>query len=332
MVTNKLFFKRSLVFILLVAAINTLLNFGYNRGMFYFRQCRVQDDQFRKCPDTLKYLMLGNSHNRIDPAILGNGFSYIMPKEVYTQTYYKLKYILEKTNKKPENVLLSIDPVNFSPRVEKEMAFDGYWRKFVNYFELFRERNDAGYLRNWLDGYFFSYAGNYRYMLMSVVFRKTDLGQIKNGYIPARNYRNFSKEPDRESLGFKIATVYLSSYSGKSVLVDTTSYLKILALCNYYKIHLILLRMPMSDEYLKFAHKMIDMNKLDREILDLTRRHCNDFIVFDYRNEFRGKPEFFFNADHLNPAGADIVTRKIQEVLTKIKDIKEVSGSTFGSN
>ncbi|MCX6247533.1 MAG: hypothetical protein NTW10_07355 [Bacteroidetes bacterium] len=329
--TNKQFFKRSLVFILLAVAINTLLNFGYNRGMFYFRQCRVQDEQFRNYPDTLKYLMLGNSHNRIDPALLGNGFSYIMPKEVYTQTYYKLKYILEKTNKKPEYIFLSIDPVNFSPRVEKEMAFDGYWRKFVNYFELLRERNDPGYFRNWLDGYFFSYAGNYRYMLMSVVFRKTDLGLIKNGYIPARNYRNFSKEPDRESLGFKIATVYLSSYGGISTLEDTRSYQKILTLCRQHKIHLILLRMPFTDEYLKYARRMINLDQLDREIVALTRKYCDDFIVFDFRNDFKGKPELFFNADHINPDGASIVSNKIKEELSKIKDFKEVTGSTFRS-
>jgi len=96
---------------------------------------------------------------------------------------------------------------------------------------------------------------------------------------------------------------------------ETKYYFKILALCKHYKIHLILLRMPMTDEYLKFARKMVDLDKLDREILEVTRAHCDDFQVIDFRNEFHGKPEYFFNADHINPVGAAIISRKIKDIL-----------------
>jgi hypothetical protein len=304
---NKLFFKKLSVFILLVLAVNALLNVAYNHWMYYFRLSRIQDEQFEAHPDSLKYLMLGNSHNRIDPAVLGNGFCYIMPKEIYTQTYYKLKYILEKTTKKPENILLSIDPVNFSPRAESELSFDGYWRKYLDYTELARDYHDPGYLMNWLSGNFFSYAGNYRYVFMSLQFFNADLHEIKNGY----------KEPDRESLGFEIATAYLASYSKKSKLGETKYYCKILALCRQYKIHLILLRMPMTDEYLKYARKLVDLDKLDRDIIDVTRNHCDNYQVFDFRNEFHGKPWYFFNADHVNPAGVNIISLKIKQDLEK---------------
>ena len=296
---------------------NTILNAVYDHWMYYFRLSRNQDEQFEAYSDTLKYLMMGNSHNRVNPAILKNAFCYIMPKEEYLQTYYKLKYILEKTNKRPENIFLSIDPVNFSPRAESELSFDGYWRKYLNYFELAREFHEPVYLMNWFTGNFCSYLGNYKYVFMSMQFFNADLHKIKNGYIPARNYRNFAKEPDREALGFEIATAYLSSYSKKSTLGETKYYLKILALCQQYKIHLILLRMPMTDEYLKYARKIVDLNKLDREIIDVTHKHCYDYQVFDFRNEFHGKPEYFFNADHVNPTGVSIISMKIKQELEK---------------
>jgi len=314
---NKLFFKKFSVFIILVLALNILPNAVYNHWMYYFRLCRTQDDQFQAYSDTLKYLMMGNSHNRIDPEVLGNGFCYITPKEIYLQTYYKLKYILEKTNKRPENILLPIDPVNFSPKAEKELTFDGYWRKYLDYSELAGEYHNPGYLLNWVTGNFFSYVGNYKYVFMSLIFFNYDLSHIKNGYIPARDYKNFAKEPNREALGLGIATAYLGSYSEKSTLGDTKYYRKILALCRQYHIHLILLRMPLTDEYLKYARKLVDLDKLDRDIMDVTRDHCDDFEVFDYRNEFQGKPEFFFNADHVNPIGAMIISRKIKGALEK---------------
>jgi hypothetical protein len=312
---NKVFFLKLSVFIILVLCLNLALNLGYNHWMYYFRLSRLQDKQFEAHPDSLKYLMMGNSHNRIDPEILGNGFCYIMPKEIYAQSYYKLKYILEKTSKRPGYVLLSIDPVNFSPRAEKEISFDGYWKKYINYFEMAREFKDPGYLTNWLEGHFFSYAGNYKYMLMSAQFIHADLSVIKNGYIPARNYRNFAKEPDRDALGFEIATAYLSSYPKNADIGESKYYCKLLALCAQYKIHLIFLRMPMTDEYLKYARHYINIEKLDTEILDLTRHYTNDFRIFDFRNDFKGRPEWFFNADHINPEGVKIISLKIKQEI-----------------
>lgn len=324
---NKIFFTKLVVFIVLALAVNLVLNKVYDHWMYYFRLGRTQDKQFVAYSDTLKYLLLGNSHNRVDPEVLGKGFCYILPRETYLQTYYKLRFILEKTGKKPENILLSIDPVNFSPRAETDLAFDGYWKKFLNYPELAYEFRSPSYLTNWVTGNFFSYVGNYKFIYMSVMFRNVDLDKIKNGYFPARNYKNFAREPNRDALGFEISTAYLSSYRNISVLSEGRYYRKILELCRQHDIHLILLRMPMTDEYLKYARKMIDIEKLDREIILLTQKYTRNFTVIDYRNEFRGKPEYFFNADHVNPVGAKIISRKIRENLLN----KNLNGR-FGQN
>jgi hypothetical protein len=315
---NKQFFLKLTVFVILVLALNEGLNLAYDHWMYYFRLARNQDRQFESCPDTLKYLMLGNSHNRVNPEILGNGFCYITPKEVYRQTWYKLKYILEKTGKRPKNILLSIDPVNFSPKAENDRSFDGYWRKYLDYSVLAREHLDPDYIMNWIAGNFFSYVGNYKYAYMSVLFFNTDLSKIKHGYFPARNYRNFAKEPNRGQLGYFVASAYLASYAGKSFPGNLDYYCRILALCRQYKVHLILLRMPLTDEYLKYARKLVDLDKLDRQIMDITRRNCDDFTIFDYRNEFHGKPWYFFNADHINPTGATIISLKIKNALENI--------------
>jgi hypothetical protein len=314
---KKALFLKMTIFLLLAIGVNAILNTTYNRWMYYFRLARIQDEQFSKCPDTLNYLMLGNSHNRIDPAIMGNSFCYITPKEVYVQTYYKLKYILEKTGKRPKSVILSIDPVNFSPRALSELAFDGYWRKYLDYPELAREYHDPAYLVNGFTGAFFSYAGNYRYVFMSLQFRNADMSKIRNGYIPARDYRNFAKEPNRDALGFEIATAYLSSFARLSVLGDTRYYIRILDLCKKSNIHLILIRMPLTDEYLKYAKNYADLDKLDKEIGELTKQHSSDYRILDYRHEFSGHPEFFFNADHINPDGVGIITEKLKKDISK---------------
>lgn len=312
---NRLFFIKLFVFLILVLVLNMGLHVVYDHWMYYFKLARNQDEQFKECPDSLKYLMLGNSHNRINPETLGNAFCYITPKEVYKQTYFKLKYILEKTNKRPENILLSIDPVNFSPKAENELAFDGYWKKYLDYFQMAREDHDPAYLLNWAAGNFFSYVGNYKYAYMSILFFNYDFQKIKKGYFPPRNYKNFAKEPNREELGYFIANAYLASYDKRPALGDTRYYRRILTLCRQYNIHLVLLRMPFTDEYLRYAEKLVDLDALDQKIIEITSANCSDYEVFDFRHEFRGQPDFFFNADHVNPAGALIISNKIKSAL-----------------
>ncbi len=319
MSANKTFFLKLALLLILALILNEALNLAYDRWMYYFRLARNQDEQFATVPDTLKYLMLGNSHNRVNPEILGNGFCYITPKESYRQTWYKLKYILTKTTKRPANVLLSIDPVNFGPKAETDRSFDGYWRKYLDYGELAMEHHDPGYLLNWVSGTFFSYVGNYKYSFMSLLFFNADMKKIKYGYFPARNYKNFAREPNRDQLGYFVASAYLAGYVGRSVICENEYYRRILALCRQYRIHLILLRMPLTDEYLKYARKIVNLDKLDRQIVEFTGRYSTDFEVFDFRNEFHGRPDYFFNADHINPAGAAIISNKIKDEIERKK-------------
>jgi len=319
---NRKFFLKLAIFIGLVLVLNEGLNLAYDRWMYYFRLARNQDSQFASLPsDSLKYLMLGNSHNRINPEILNPGFCYITPKETYRQTWYKLKNIIEVQRKIPQNILLSIDPVNFSPKAASELSFDGYWRKYLNYSQLTNDKQSSGSMLNWVYGTFFSYVGNYKYVYMSALFFRTDLSKIKHGYFPARNYKNFAKEPNRDQLGYYVASTYLAGYQGKSVLYNTDYYLKILDLCRQHHIHLVLLRMPLTDEYLKYAHKLINIEQLDQEIVDLTRKNYDNFDVFDFRHEFQGKPWYFFNADHVNPTGAAIISHKLKEQLNNRKTL-----------
>ncbi len=322
---NRKFFLKFGVFIILLIGLNALFSFLYDRGMIYYRLNRNQDHQFEVFSDTLRYLMLGNSHNVVNPMILGNSFSYVTPRELYTQTYFKLKYILEKTNKRPENILLSVDPVNFSPKTENDLTFDGYWKKYINYFELAREYRDPHFLMNWFMGNFCTYAGNFKFIFQSIRYFRFDLDMIKLGYLPRQNFQNFAREPNREGQGLIRATAYLSSYNKKSELGSVRYYCRILDLCRQYNIRPILLRMPQTEEYQKEANKLVNIAKLDREILAFSHLYSSNFILLDYRNEFIDKPEYFFNADHLNPTGATIISNKIRKTLVKLNSSEKLN-------
>lgn len=309
---QKQFFRNALIYLLLALAVNAVLNAVYDRTMIYHRLNRNQDRQFEEYNDTLTFLMLGNSHDMINPEITGNSFNYASPGEVYTQTYYKLKYILEKTGKIPEYAVLSVDPANFSPKAENTLKFDGYWRKYVDYPALARETGDYDYYIKWFTGRFCAYIGNYKFIYMSVIFLNADFSLVKNGYRPPRDYRNFAREPDRNALGLERATAYLSGYGKKPDKGPETYFRKILSLCRDYDITPVLVRMPLTDEYLMHASKLVDLDDLDRQIEGIAAEETGNYIMIDFREALSGKPELFFNADHVNPRGADIISEKFR--------------------
>ena len=314
---NRRYIVKILVFLLLVIVVNLGLTAMYNRWMYYFRLCRYQDEQFAEYSGKLTYLMIGNSHNIVDPDTLGNSFSYVTPRELYPQTYYRLKSILERSPKKPAYVLLSIDPVNFTPKAETDLTFDGYWKKYLDYGEMYRLSGDRTYLLNWAVGRFFSYVGNFKFIYNSVPFIWYDYKKIRKGYMPRRDFKTFAMEKNRDALGLERATAYLSGYNHQSVIGSSRYYAMILDLCHQHHVIPVLLRMPLSDEYKKHAFAMVDYSSLDRQIIELTKRHCSNYRLFDFRDEFSGRPMYFFNADHVNPTGAGIISRKIRDELLK---------------
>ncbi len=313
--SHRSFFRKVIVIFLLLLVVNALLNLIYDRWMIYHRLNRNQDRQFEAFSDTLTYLMLGNSHDMINPQILGNSFNYASPSEVYTQTWYKFKYILEKSSKKPEYVFISVDPVNFSPKAENTIKFDGYWRKYVDYFELAKETGDTDYLVKWFTGRYCAYAGNYKFIFMSLVYLNADFSKVVNGYRPPRDYRNFALEPDRRASGIERATSYLSGYGTAPDPGAVRYFKRILELCAENNIKPILVRMPLTDEYLEHANKLVDMKSLDDQIEKIAGEVAGEYLLFDFRNEFSGRPELFFNADHVNPKGADLISHKIKTRL-----------------
>lgn len=314
---RKRFLRNALLFLLLVFAINMALNSVYDKWMIYHRLNRNQDRQFMEYSDSLVFLMMGNSHNMLNPAIIGNSFSYISPAEVYAQTYYKLRYILENTGKRPQYIVLSVDPANFSPKAENTLKFDGYWRKYVDYQELARITGDYNYYTKWFSGNYCAYVGNYKFIFRSITLINADFSVVKNGYRPPRSFRNFAEEPNRDALGLERATSYLAGYGNSPDLQPAMYFSKILTLCREYNIRPILVRMPLTNEYLEYAHQLVDLESLDRQIEKIAGDVTGDYLLFDFRTELSGRPEFFFNADHPNPQGADIISEKFKKLVSE---------------
>lgn len=315
---KKQFFKRLLLFLMLALAINFLLDRLYKGFVVHNLLNNAVDEQFEAYDDTLKYLSLGNSHNCINTYILDHSFNYMAPGEHYIQTYYKLNHIIEKEKKIPENIILFIDVADFNPVLSNRFEYNSYWVKYLDYFEIARVKGERKILAKWLEGKFFSYAGNYKDIELSIIYRiKIKHVELHNGYRPHRDYRNFAEEKDKVKAGKEKVGIYLTreEYLDKDLLYY---FEKILRMCLDHHINVILVRIPVTREYYQEASRVIPVDKLYQDLEDSYNKYPNVLHVFDYHDLYFDHPEYFFDADHLNPKGSDLFTIRLKEDLKSL--------------
>ncbi len=336
---KKKFLIRLLYFLLAIVAVNLILDQLYKNFVVHNILNNAKDEDFMAYEDTLEYLSMGNSHNTVNTHILDNAYNYNSPAENYVQTYYKLKSIIEEKDKKPENLLIYIDMAGFSPRAAGYFEHNSYWIKYIDYFELARIMDDKNILSKWLEGKFVSYAGGYRDIMLSILYLvKIGKLDLHHGYRPPRNFKNFafkrpaninvfSDEADYDwSQGERVSSeeeiiraraksgIYFSiqEYFDKTM---ATYFEMILELCRQNDIKVILLRAPLTKAYWEDVNQILPADSLYEKVEEIYSRYPNVTRVLDYHDLFFDHPEYFFDADHINPKGAEIFTRRLKKDL-----------------
>ena len=336
---KKKFLIRLLYFLLAIVAVNLILDQLYKNFVVHNILNNAKDEDFMAFEDTLEYLSLGNSHNTVNTHIMDNTYNYNSPAENYVQSYYKLKSIIDEKQKKPENVILFIDMSAFGPRAGSYFEYNSYWIKYIDYFELARIMDDKKILSKWLEGKFISYAGGYRDIMLSLVYLvKIGKLDLYHGYRPPRNFKNFAfKQPadinvfsdeadydwtrgeriDKEEEILR-ARAKSGIYFNRNEYLDKTmaTYFEmILKLCQENDIHVILLRAPLTKAYWEDVNRIIPVDSLYSNVKAIYNRYPNVIRVLDYHDIFFDHPEYFFDADHINPKGTEIFTRRLKKDL-----------------
>lgn len=311
-------FKKYLVFALLLVAINTLLDQAFKAFSVHNMLNETMDKQFDEYNEKLEYLAMGNSHNCINTHILPNSFNYGSPSENFIQSYYKLKSIIEEKGKKPETLLLQADLSSFGQKSSDRYEYNSYWIKYIDYLELSRVKNDYGILSKWHEGRFFSYVGNYKDVQLSIVYRlKMKNLEMHNGYRPHRDYRNFANEPNKRKTAWNKAQLILS---GDNYFDSAAGYYfdKIFQLCQANGIQVVLIRYPLTMEFSEEESNIVPAEKIEKQIEAIATRYPVYRGTLDYHNLYFNHPEYFFDPDHLNVKGSDLLTHRITDDLQSV--------------
>ncbi|PID93847.1 MAG: hypothetical protein CSA95_06060 [Bacteroidetes bacterium] len=294
----------------LVLTGNFLLHALYHRFMIINRVNYHQDEQFDALDSLTGMLLIGNSHNPLNPEILGNAFNYASPHELFPHTYYKLKSYIDRPGIQPSCIVFPVDASAFSPGALSTMRFHDYWVRRLDYLALARECRDFTYVRHYLAARCCCYLGNYTHGWWSIQALFADFSVMKNGYRPPRDFKRWMDITNKTKAGWERANSFVSSYEDSRPDSLMTRYFeRILQLCEARNIEVFLYRSPLTKEYVESASEFVDYEAFDASIDSIVSCYPNVSAIFNYRTLFFQHPDYFFNADHLNPRGADSLTR-----------------------
>lgn len=284
------FFYKLFLFSTLVTAIILLMCIVYVYQVRNFYKPKIE----------INSVFLGDSHfqNGINDELIMNSKNYATSAEALIYSRIKLNYLLSK-NHSIDNVFLSVGSHTFSNSVDTSWicSEDNFLAKTSSFYPLYRMK-DVYELTE--------FSGHYSFILLLhkilwqniySIERQILVGKLPfiGGYTP--NNQKLSIDQNETINDSTIFPFRVSKIQQKE-------FLKIKNKCKEANVNLILINTPVyrtSKENDCFG---------DSELCEL----ISDLTIWDYSDLF-DKPHYFADRNHLNPYGAEILSKLVNDSL-----------------
>jgi len=306
------------IFTAVFLVFNSLCNELYYQLVTSKTDIASVDRDFRKWAGVTDILVLGDSQPRtsVDPDILENSYIYAFPGENYIQTYYKLKYFLEKEGLDFKLILLPIDLHSFSSFKTDRIGDHSFWKRYIDYIELGKVKGDLlDYLLFRLEGEF-AYLGGIDATLEYIRSYPVKL-ETDRGFRGWKGVLTDKTENEIRQLAKQRAEHHFAGYDYLDK--DLFAYfLRTLDLCKQHNIPIVLVRYPITQLYYTEAAALIPVDRLYEQIyagLD----DFGEIPILDYHDLYWDRPELFMDPNHLNVTGAKQFTTLLREDLFELE-------------
>ena len=307
----------SIAFVLFILLINFGLDQFYKRVIMKNSIYNISDREFANFKKPINILFLGDSHMMYDidtRAIDSNSFNYASMGENYFKTYYKLKKIIAE-GRIPKRIAISAGLHSFSTAdYTHEMHNDNYWVNYIQYPELISISHQYKFFFQWMDGRFYSYAGNYSLIIEH--FTNKEKSKVINGhFVISKSFTDTKNQ--QSSIEDRINTHFKDGehISNTKDTLLTIYFEKILELCKQNQIGVIVIKMPVTKGYYDEALKYVKPEEYDNNLNGAINKIYKGVRVIDCHALYQDNLSFFNDPDHLNQTGAMAFSKNLADSL-----------------
>jgi|GEM_PF-6459018 len=271
-------------------------------------------------PAGTRIVFLGDSHvvDSLDPGRIGGAFNFASDGESYIHNFYKLRWLVERVPSL-RAVVLPVDVHSFSSYRANRMPVTPEWARYVDYLEIGRLRGQwPHFARELLALRLFGFRGEYRRFWQQGLLRRSrpPAADIDRGFKPRAGF--FIKK-GRSERGRRRARRQLQGVELFST--DMVLYFnRILGLARERGLQVVLVRFPVTPEYLREAGTLVAVDDFYARV----RRLAGPGVPFIDRHQALQRPpgRFFRDAQHLNLDGAERFSDLIRSDLERLGLIK----------
>ena len=288
--------KKVIRFIGLVLLIHSILYFAYE--FFGERNSKLFKNDLRLDThrSSIDFLFMGHSRpgHAINDSLIPNAFNFASNGESNIYTYYKLKYLLEQTDKDINYIVFPIGHASFFDQKNPYIVNHNYWNKYIDYTELGAAKSERfKYIQVNAQSTFTPYA----HWINQVLNRKfPKLSHKKGGlHLLANN----------EKKQAHAYTIIKNNLESRNYFSDISlSYFKrTIALCEKHNKKVILIRYPITSYYKEASETLISQQGLNHKGLNTILSSLEKVTIWDFENLYFGRDELFKDAHHMNAAG-----------------------------
>lgn len=314
-----------LILLIILIPINQIFLENAYRGDRRF----VQEKQFEKNSSETKIIAIGSSHTQtgFNPTYIPNSFNLGIPGVDIIKSYYRIKYILEHDAAPIEYILLEISMHRFYIIQSSIFNTRWYWAKYIplkGYIELSTLSKDLKIL----DAINEKIRGTF-----PIIGERTEiLSMIRYGS-PEFNYdllvkghvqftENFSEfnATERQRISKDKAKWHFESKEINQKII--TYYKKFIELSRNHNIKVILIKYPMTQDYINATKTYIqNITAFYEQVFEKIKIY--NLSVLDYQNIFLNQTTLFRDSDHLNKWGAELLSQQINIDLKNLGAVIE---------
>ncbi len=303
--------RKIIIFLLILIAINEVAKQYFYRSVVADDVLFAQDEAFEAAPDTIDYLIMGHSrpHFGVDATEIPRAFNYASLGENSIYSYYKLKHILENSDKKIGTIVLPAGLGSFSSMSDAYTFKSFYWGQYVDYIELGNLKDDfSSHAGIWFEHNIFPYAQSVGNSIdekygeavedpSSKTFSEMDLHEkVQNAKFM------LNKNKKRKLINSEVALHYLQ------LTLD---------LCKEYNKPIYFIKYPITDIYKNELAAFAEAGSVDISATDSIITNADGpFFLFEFDEDNLRDYNLFEDAHHLNAAGKQNLTLMVKWRLT----------------
>jgi len=279
------------------------------------------EEQFEAVRDTVDTLVLGHSHAKwgVAAAELGDAFNLALDGQTLPETYFVLKSELAEPGLDLKAIVLAADSVSFSDWQIKGIGFRHWYAPRVDYLEIgWRRGQPIRYGVTGLLGRYAPYVGMrsdiYTYLETGGAPQLPyHMGQVmeRGSFLAKGSFGKLSEteraEAARRRMGIHYPKAEFDEVAGEY-------FRKTLELARDRGIFVVVVRFPLTKEYLQASRFFLDASRLNERVDEILADHPEVTLV-DARLDYATRPKLFIDPDHLNGTGARRFTRRLRAVL-----------------